>query len=104
MQIGHLFQGRFKSIHIDSNRYLLHLSAYINLNNKVHILGGPTAKLWRSSWAEYLKDVSDEICDTGVVLEQFLTNEEYAQFAQEAAAGMREKKLDEEQILQFLAE
>src|SRR3989344_6029483 len=29
---GSLFQGRFKANLIDSNKYLLHLSAYINLN------------------------------------------------------------------------
>src|SRR3989338_10441959 len=33
---GSLFQGRYKSIHIDSNEYLLHLSVYVNLNDKVH--------------------------------------------------------------------
>ena len=33
---GSLFQGKFKSIHIDSNEYLLHLSAYINQNNFIH--------------------------------------------------------------------
>src|SRR3989344_2403952 len=30
---GSLFQGPFKSIHIEDNEYLLHLSAYVNLNN-----------------------------------------------------------------------
>src|SRR3989344_5935995 len=33
---GALFQGRYKSIHIDTNEYLLHLSVYINLNNFIH--------------------------------------------------------------------
>ncbi|MEK7154047.1 MAG: transposase, partial [Patescibacteria group bacterium] len=33
---GALFQGRYKALHVDSNEYLLHLSAYVNLNNRVH--------------------------------------------------------------------
>ena len=31
---GSLFQGPFKAKHIDSNKYLLHASAYVNLNDK----------------------------------------------------------------------
>ena len=41
---GALFQGVFKAKHIADNDYLLHLSAYINLNGRVHKLGGPAAK------------------------------------------------------------
>ncbi len=33
---GSLFQGVFKAIHIDSNEYLLYLSAYVNGNNFIH--------------------------------------------------------------------
>ena len=36
---GSLFQGRFRALHVNSNEYLLHLSAYVNLNDKVHQLG-----------------------------------------------------------------
>src|SRR3989344_8034371 len=37
---GVLFQGKFKANHIDSNEYLLHASAYVNLNNLVHKIKG----------------------------------------------------------------
>lgn len=33
---GSLSQGRFKSVHIDSNEYLLYLNAYVNGNNFIH--------------------------------------------------------------------
>jgi len=33
---GSLFQGKFKSIHIDSNEYLLYLSAYVNQKHFIH--------------------------------------------------------------------
>ena len=48
---GALFQGRFKAIHIDSNEYLLHVSAYVNLNFRVHQLRSSTPK-YRASWGE----------------------------------------------------
>ena len=48
---GSLLQGRFKSKHIDNNEYLLYLSAYVNLNNKVHNI--PENKLSLSSIKEY---------------------------------------------------
>lgn len=31
-----LFQGKFKSIHIDTSEYLLHLSVYINRNDFIN--------------------------------------------------------------------
>lgn len=49
---GALFQGPFKAVHVDINEYLLHVSAYVNLNNRVHRLGRSASK---SSWEEYLK-------------------------------------------------
>src|SRR3989344_557152 len=51
---GALFQGVFKSTHITSNEQLLHVSAYVGLNWKVHKIRGETAVNVRSSWNEYL--------------------------------------------------
>ena len=55
---GSLFQGRYKSVWVDSNEYLLYLSVYVNLNDKIHSLGGSTTK---SSWGEYTGEVVDGI-------------------------------------------
>lgn len=78
---GSLFQGAFKSIHIDSNEYLLHVSAYVNLNDK--LLGDRTAKLGKSSWEEYV-NFSDNfgICKKkDIILDQFKSMKEYKKFA-----------------------
>ena len=91
---GVLFQGAFKSIHIDSNEYLLHLSVYINLNNLVHgrTLGHSMSK---SSWGEYIKGCEAELCQNkGVVLEQFKNKKEYKEFAEKFLRGMMERKED----------
>jgi len=56
---GHLFQGRFKSIIVDKDRYFLELSRYIHLN-PVHagIVEDPSSYAW-SSYRGYLgrKDI-----------------------------------------------
>ena len=93
---GALFQGKYKAIHIDSNEYLLRLSAYINKNDEVHKLGGPTAKFVRSSWAEYInlnqKGDTKSLCAKDVVLGQFSSIQEYKKFTNEALKLIRISK------------
>lgn len=76
---GVLFQGRFKSKHIDSNEYLLHVSAYVNMNNR-NRLGSPTTKLSESSLEEFLIKDKKGICDTQIILTQFKNPKEYKKF------------------------
>ena len=80
---GSLFQGVFKDVHIDSNEYLLHVSAYVNLNDRVHQLGSETPKLVESmsSWKEYIDRGVKGICKKEIILEQFKNVDEYKEFA-----------------------
>ncbi len=94
---GTLFQGRFKSMHIDSNEYLLHVSAYVNLNDRVHQLGNPTSKLVksRSSWKEYVNPGANNganFCNKKIILEQFRNREEYKRFAEDSLESILEQK------------
>jgi len=85
---GALFEGRFKAKHIGSDDYLLHLSAYVNLNDRVHKLSHPTSKsIIRSSRGEYL---GSEVgfCKKDIVLNQFKNTEEYKMFADESLADI----------------
>lgn len=103
-RVGSLFQGTFKAIHIDSNKYLLHLSAYINLNNKVHQFGNLVSK---SSWEEYTRRTSQTgktpggICEKGLILDQFGTQGEYKEFAISSLKSIKERK---ETMREFLLE
>lgn len=90
---GVLFQGPFKAIHIDSNEYLLHLSAYVNLNNRVHGLGNGVSK---SSWEEYVG--RGGFCAKEIILAQFKKPAEYKNFALDALTVMQERK-DMEKLL-----
>lgn len=79
---GSLFQGVFKSVHINSNEYLLHVSSYTNLNDRVHKLDGLGSMLVpsRSSWGEYTEGVKG-ICEKEIILDQFRSVDEYKKFA-----------------------
>ncbi len=85
---GSLFQGRYKAVHIDSNEYLLHLSAYVNLNNRIHQLGGSTSK---SSWDEYVLGRTG-FCEKNIIMDQFKNSEEYKKFAEDSIKISKERK------------
>ena len=107
---GSLFQGTYKSIHIDTNEYLLHLSVYVNLNDRVHQLGSLTPKLVksRSSWVEYLrlniKEKEKEFCEKDIILDQFKNKKEYQEFAESSLESILERKADLEDLEKFLLE
>lgn len=103
---GSLFQGRFKSIHVDSNEYLLHLSAYVSLNDRAHQLGSPTSKLVqsRSSWGEYMDERVGGICEKEIILEQFENIDEYKEFALSSLESTIERKEELRGISEFLLE
>lgn len=92
---GALFQGVFKSIHINSNEYLLYLSAYVNLNDKAHQLGSETPKLVKSisSWNEYTDmETKNGFCTKDIILGQFSDRRKYEKFARSALESIIMKK------------
>ena len=105
---GSLFQGKFKSNHKDSNEYLLHLSAYVNLNNRGHQLGSPTPKLMQSSWNEYMDNYTPQssrcFCKKDIILGQFNTINEYKIFAEETLEGIVEKRKEDKKLESLLLE
>src|SRR3989344_4002017 len=86
---GVLFQGKFKSIHINSNRYLLYLSAYVNLNYKIH---KKENGLWLSSWQEFISNSKEPLRNKSIILDQFKNSEEYKIFAEECLLDIIERK------------
>lgn len=85
---GSLFGNKFKAVLIDSNEYLLHVSAYVNLNYQVHQLRSKASK---SSWDEYQNNQGN-LCSKKIILQQFKGAVDYANFAQESLIGIRERK------------
>jgi REP element-mobilizing transposase RayT len=97
---GFLFQGKFKSIHIDSNSYLLYLSAYINENHFIHGLG--KSEEWNfSSYSDYVGKTNCGICKTNIILEQFNNDfKRYEEFSKENAIHLKNRKEDEKYLLE----
>lgn len=97
---GVLFESRFKSKHVSSNDYLLHLSLYIHLNpldfldgkdwrfNKLKDWHSKKNKLLNYQWSSlksFLDDNSEDkiISGTEIVLDQFKNKKEYELFLRE---------------------
>jgi len=99
---GCLFQGTFKSSHINSNEYLLHVSAYVNLNNRVHQID--YKKLSRNSWNEYVGKVEDGFCKKDIIIGQFKNQEEYKSFAEISLVDILKRKETEKEIENMLLE
>jgi putative transposase len=99
---GVLFQGRTKSIHVNSNEYLLYLSAYINENNFIHGYS-KNSQAWKySSYLDYVGKRQGKLCDKSIILDQFNNNfKQYEEFSRENALHLKGKKEDEKYLLEI---
>jgi len=122
---GSLFQGKFKSVHVDSDSYLRFLSVYVNLNFKVHQKfqminlskkedNMKSKFIFKSSWNEYmntkiikggkgeenqLKNDMNGICQKEMILSHFDSVEDYKVFAEETLEGIKQKRYRDEDLL-----
>ena len=70
-RVGHLFQGRFRSLLVDGNAYLLELVRYIHLNPvRAGLVRDPSAWVWSGHRAYLGKDRTAWL-DSGLVLAMF---------------------------------
>lgn len=88
---GHLFQGRYKSVLVDKDNYLLELTRYIHLNPvKAKIVDSPEKYPW-SSYNEYIKTIRDGMVDKDLLFRYLKINSAgYKKFVLEGIG----KKLD----------
>ena len=99
---GVLFQGPFKAKHVNSNEYLLHLSAYVNLNNQVHKINSQNN--FKSSWKEYVADEKGLCSSKNIILSQFKNKKEYEEFAKSSLKDMVERKKISKEMENLLME
>ncbi len=92
---GSLFQGRFKAIHINSDEYLIWLSAYIHMNSEIHKIAKVENYPW-SNYQEFLKLNNKE----NIVLDKFNKIEDYKKYCQDLIPVWQEKK----EIQKFILE
>jgi len=98
---GVLFQGKFKASHVDTNEYLLHVSVYVNLNNRVHKLRNA---FFRSSWEEYGEPIKKPVCKKSVILNQFKNFKEYKNFAEDSLPEIIKRKQSLKEVEKMLFE
>ncbi|PIR44890.1 MAG: hypothetical protein COV10_02330 [Candidatus Vogelbacteria bacterium CG10_big_fil_rev_8_21_14_0_10_51_16] len=101
---GRLYQDTFKATFVTDNDYLLYLSVYTNLNDKVHQLPVRVSKeLVRSSWGEYTERAEGP-CDPSVILKQFRSVNEYKRFAAKSLQEMLEAKKEQKELRHIMFE
>jgi len=89
--VGHLFQGRYKAILCDRERYLLALLKYIHYNPlRAKIAESLGQYPWSSHQAFFTKTERSELLDTDLVLRMFSENKgrarkQYAMFMNDGA-------------------
>src|SRR3989344_3303747 len=98
---GSLFQGRFKSVHVENNTQLLHVSAYVNLNNQFGG-GNSTESRSLSSWPEYLMATNEDICEKSIVLKQCRHRKDYTRFAKSSLKDIIRRKNQEKEMRNLL--
>lgn len=94
---GHLFQGRFKGLLVDTDSYLLELSRYVHLNPvKAGLTATPGGYPW-SSYRCYVENVKDDLVETELILAFFQSvsgnsRENYKSFINEKLARIKDEK------------
>ena len=77
---GTLFEGPFKSVHIDKDSQLIHLCRYIHRNP---LEAGLVANLedWPySNYLEWIGKRAGTLCDANFVQDQFINSDDYERF------------------------
>jgi putative transposase len=79
-RVGHLFQDTFKAKIVDSDQYLIHLSAYIHCNPF-----DPFSYNY-SSLPAYLGRRNDPLCNSSYILSMFSSRESYRNYLENIKA------------------
>ena len=94
-RVGQLFLNNFKSVRVESEEQLLHLSRYIHLNPFSSFVVKEIEDLEKYEWSsfqEYLQKSEDYICEKETILSYFKNTERYKQFVLDRADYQRELK------------
>ena len=79
-RVGPVFQGEFKSVHIETNEQLLHVSRYIHLNPIISYVAKDLKNFKWSSYAEYIGESENALCSKEIILDQFELKKDYEDF------------------------
>ena len=80
---GHLFQGQFKAVRIETDDQLIHVARYIHLNPHTSYIVKTFKQLKKYPWSslpEYLESKKDNICNKKTLLSYFSSLEDFEDF------------------------
>lgn len=77
---GHVFEDKFKAVHIETEEQLIHLSRYIHLNPVTAFLVEEPEDYSYSSYKVYLGKDESDLIDPSPVLASFPSKEKYKEF------------------------
>lgn len=89
---GHLFQGQFKAVRIETEEQLIHVSRYIHLNPFSSYILKTIKDLETYPWTsfpEYIGETSRKICNTEMILSHFSSKNKYREFVFDQAEYQR---------------
>jgi len=100
---GTLFQGRFKTIRVETEAQLLHLSRYIHLNPLSSYVIKDLTALWQypySSLLEYINLQKSQYCQKQIILKQFSNRLDYKKFVSDRADYQQSLEKIKHQLLE----
>lgn len=101
-RVGPLFQGAFKTVLVENDAQLLHLSRYIHLNPYVSNLVQDVVDYKHSSYLYFVGQISDQLCVADSVLGQFKDNKQYKEFVEGHGDYAKELELMKHLLLELL--
>ena len=90
---GTLFQGNYRAVAVESERYLLHLCRYIHANPVIHGLVDDVADWPYSNYLEWIGERAGTLVDRDFVRAHFPTPDSYRAFV---AEYLTQRRLPEE--------
>ncbi|MDO8639262.1 MAG: hypothetical protein Q7R43_06815, partial [Candidatus Daviesbacteria bacterium] len=79
-RIGHLFQGTFKAVPIETDMQFIHVSRYIHLNPYTSEITDNLEDYRYSSYPHYIGLVKDKLCNSEIILGSFKDIDDYKEF------------------------
>lgn len=99
-RVGHLFQGAFKAVLVESEEQLIHLSRYIHLNPYVSgLTENPVNYRW-SSYQEFLGLKNENLTVKNEILGLFPSSMEYEKFITDHQNYAKSLELIKHQLLE----
>lgn len=89
-RVGHLFQGTFKAVAVETDEQLIHLSRYIHLNPFASQLTNNPESYAYSSYEEFLGKSQSSTCVIQPIMSSFKNISEYKKFVSDQKSYARD--------------